>query len=606
VKLLSEIIAGLTNNLRSGSLFPTMTTVTFWPESRTCPQCGVWMKVLNTTTKLAATLAIGQFLAREYHYYCPRCGFVVGSEELRGLVPERCNIGYGVLVYVGEAFFLNSRDNEQIVMNLREKNVIVCRSEISYLAKKFIVCLALLHKKVQKETRVFLSMNGGYILHLDGTCEGDSPHLISVLDGITEIVLDNTKVPSENADDLIPFLKGIKAAYGNPVAVVSDMGKGILAAIIEVFKNVPLFICHYHFLKSLGKELFGEENDTIRKRLKNHCIQGTLRKRVHTLDNSIAAAVPPQLVETFLRRIETEDVMKVRAFEGLPQMVIHTLLAWALEGKNQGQGRGFPFDQPYLVFYQRLVTVYTLLGQFSQTGLFKSKKEKKLYITIRRDLQVVTRDSVLEKTSAKMLEKVDVFNRLRSAMRITLPENKRGLNDDGELCNMKTIEKEVTKFKSRLSKDNNCMKDKAYQKMIDQINKYWDMLFCDPIVVETKVGKIIIQPQRTNNILEQFFRTLMRTYRKKNGFQAMERALKAMLKDTPLVMNLKNKDFMDILLDGKKSLAQRFADVEAEIVRRQMKKSTVQGNLSSARLKKIVSAPTFPESLTPLMGKKAS
>ena len=150
------------------------------------------------------------------------------------------------------------------------------------------------------------------------------------------------------------------------------------------------------------------------------------------------------------------------------------------------------------------------------------------------------------------------------------------------------------------------MKDKAYQKMIDQINKCWDMLFCDPIVVETKVGKIIIQPQRTNNILEQFFRTLMRTYRKKNGFQAMERALKAMLKDTPLVMNLKNKDFMDILLDGKKSLAQRFADVDAEIVRRQMKKSTVQGNLSSARLKKIVSAPTFPESLTPLMGKKAS
>jgi len=98
----------------------------------------------------------------------------------------------------------------------------------------------------------------------------------------------------------------------------------------------------------------------------------------------------------------------------------------------------------------------------------------------------------------------------------------------------------------------------------------------------------------------------MRTYRKKNGFQAMERALKAMLKDTPLVMNLKNKDFMDILLDGKKSLAQRFADVDADIVRRQMKKSTVQGNLSSARLKKIVSAPTFPESLTPLMGKKAS
>jgi len=382
------------------------------------------------------------------------------------------------------------------------------------------------------------------------------------------------------------------------------MGKGILTAIREVFKNVPLFICHYHFLKNVGKELFGEENDTIRKRLKNHGIQGTLRKRVSILDSNIATA-PVQLVETFFNSIETEDVVKTRALEGLPQMAVHTLLVWALEGKKQGQGCGSPFDQPYLIFYQRLVTVYTLLCQFSQSGLFKSKKERRLSGTIRRDLQPVIMDSVLKKNAAKMREKVDIFNCLRSAMRITLPENKRGLNDDGELCAMKTIEKEVTKFKSRLSKDNNCMKDKAYQKMIDQINKYWDMLFCDPIVVETKVGKVIIQPQRTNNILEQFFRTLMRTYRKKNGFQAMERALKAMLKDTPLVMNLKNKDFMDILLDGKKSLAQRFADVDAEIVRRQMKKSTVQGTLSSARLKKIVSAPTFPESLTPLMGKKA-
>lgn len=605
MRVLSEIIKNLTINLKSGNLFPTIITITFRPESHTCQRCGTRGKVLKTKTKPVATLAMGGFIAREFQYSCPRCGLVFGSEELKGLVPERCNIGYDVLAYVGEAFFLGYRDNEQIVDELRKKNVSVCRSEVSYLAKKFIIYLALLHKKVQKETRAFLSMNGGYILHLDGTCEGDSPHLISVLDGITEIVLDNTKVPSENADDLIPFLQNIKITYGNPVAVVSDMGKGILTAIREVFKNVPLFICHYHFLKSVGKELFGEENDTIRKRLKNHGIQGTLRKRVRNLDSNIAAA-PPQLVETFLSIIEAEDVLKARALEGLPQMVVHTLLVWALEGKNQGQGRGFPFDQPYLIFYQRLMTVYNLLGQFSQAGLFKSTKERRLYSTIRRDLLPVTIDSVLKKAAAKMEEKVGVFNCLRVAMRITLPENKCGLNDDGELCNMKTIKKEMTKFRRRLSKDKNFMKDKAYQKMIGQINKYWDMLFCDPIVVEAKTGKIIIQPQRTNNILEQFFRTLMRTYRKKNGFQAMERALKAMLKDTPLVMNLRNKDFMDILLSGKRDLAQRFADVDAETVRQQMNKSTGAEYPVSAKLKKIITASTFPGSLIPLIDKEAS
>ena len=79
-----------------------------------------------------------------------------------------------------------------------------------------------------------------------------------------------------------------------------------------------------------------------------------------------------------------------------------------------------------------------------------------------------------------------------------------------------------------------------------------------------------------------------------------------MLKDTPLVMNLKNKDFMEILLDGKKNLAERFADVDAEIVRGQMRRSTGTEYAVSAKLKKIISAPTFPESLTLLIDKKAS
>ena len=54
----------------------------------------------------------------------------------------------------------------------------------------------------------------------------------------------------------------------------------------------------------------------------------------------------------------------------------------------------------------------------------------------------------------------------------------------------------------------------------------------------------------------------------------MERALKATLKDTPLVMNLINKDFMDILLSDRRELARRFTDVDAEVVRQQMNRST--------------------------------
>ena len=161
--------------------------------------------------------------------------------------------------------------------------------KIVYLAKKFIIYLAILHRRFQKKTRRYMNMNGGYILHLDGTCEGGSPHLISILDGISEIVLDNIKPQSENTDDLIPFLEKIKKTYDNPVAVVSDMGKGIVLAIKKVFKNMTAFIYHYHFLKALGKDLLVDENDMIRKRLAKHGIHAVLKKRARTLKRLSAA-----------------------------------------------------------------------------------------------------------------------------------------------------------------------------------------------------------------------------------------------------------------------------------------------------------------------------
>ena len=76
---------------------------------------------------------------------------------------------------------------------------------------------------------------------------------------------------------IIPFLRNIKKLYGGPLASVHDMGKGISNAVKEIFPDSPDFICHYHFLRDLGKDLFGKENDKIRGRLSKHGIQGKLR-----------------------------------------------------------------------------------------------------------------------------------------------------------------------------------------------------------------------------------------------------------------------------------------------------------------------------------------
>ncbi|MBW8036385.1 MAG: hypothetical protein FVQ79_12340 [Planctomycetes bacterium] len=206
-----------------------------------------------------------------------------------------------------------------------------------------------------------------------------------------------------------------------------------------------------------------------------------------------------------------------------------------------------------------------------------------------------------------MEEKVAVFNRLRTAMRITLPENKRGLNDNGELpSNMKTIEKEVGKFTAWLLKSKEYSGDKEYQKLVEQLDTYSDRLFADPIVVQTAAGRMLVQPQRTNNILEQFFRKLMRSYRKKNGFNSVERVLKTMLPDTPLTMNLKNQEYMKILLAGKETLEERFAEIDSKEVRRRLEESRNTTGAMYPQLKKIIRTPELPKSIVSLLEQVAS
>jgi hypothetical protein len=135
------------------------------------------------------------------------------------------------MVQVGEALFLRYRNGKEIRRELGEKSIDISLREIDYLGRRFIVYLALVHEQSRAKLKQFMGSRGGYILHLDGTCEGDSPHLMSTIDGLSKIVLDNLKIPSENACQLIPFLRKIQQTYGDPIALVHDMGAAILHAV---------------------------------------------------------------------------------------------------------------------------------------------------------------------------------------------------------------------------------------------------------------------------------------------------------------------------------------------------------------------------------------
>jgi transposase-like protein len=85
-------------------------------------------------------------------------------------------------------------------------------------------------------------------------------------------------MPSENSKHIIPLLNRFKSSYGNPIALVHDMGKAILKAVKTVFPGVPDYICHFHFLRDIGKDLFATEYDSIRRYTRTFKIKPALRK----------------------------------------------------------------------------------------------------------------------------------------------------------------------------------------------------------------------------------------------------------------------------------------------------------------------------------------
>ena len=214
LKLLQEFVGRLIASTGSGALFPQIPTVHFYPETHECPTCGSIPHVRKTRTKTVVTMDIGTFCAKETVLFCPHEQMVFASEQLRSLVPERGTFGFDVIVEVGLALFVRCRNNQEAMKELAAKNVFVSEREISYLGRKFIVYLALAHRQSQPHLRNLLARRGGYILHVDGTCEGDSPNLFCGLDGISELVLDTIKIPSEKKELLIPFFQRIKEQYG--------------------------------------------------------------------------------------------------------------------------------------------------------------------------------------------------------------------------------------------------------------------------------------------------------------------------------------------------------------------------------------------------------
>jgi uncharacterized protein YbaR (Trm112 family) len=582
-------------------LFEEIPRLHFKPEQKTCPVDKKPLQVVKTSQRTVKALGIGTFQAHETVLYCkkhPELG-VRRAEELTELVPPNSNVAYNVIVQVGKLRFMQKRQvNEIQEILLIKHSVDVSTSEIEVLINKFIFYVAAVHQESIPLIRTQIKARGGYILHLDATCEGDSPKLVSSVDSVSGFVLYSVKVTSENIDELVPFLKQILYYFGRPLAVVSDMSKAIQAAVFEVFGNVPHYICHFHFLAAMGKLLFEKEHIALRKALSKAGISGKLK----AIRRDMAKRFQVLSINEIEQYLTTPE--KLGQTVEAPEMLAYYLIQWILDHPSDGNGYGFPFDQRYLNFYERLQTAQSLLNEVKAYYSTKTDNDAvvwKLYHLIQTPISNLG----LKSTVAQYKIKLAVFSDLRQALGVAPESTNNGLrqNDETTSCQeLRKIRTAVETFMGSLGQQIENAMDKTLRdslvKVKERIHTYWDRLFADPFIVEVNGEKKMFFVHRTNNIMEHQFRMFAYSYRRVHGNRSVRRNLENIPEQLPLVENLKNPDYVKLVFQDESKIAKRFSEVDVNIIRTMSAEHhNNKKKRGSQKVKQIVRQPLFKKQL---------
>jgi len=318
------------------------------------------------------------------------------------LVPARQRYGYDLIVHVGLARYIGGRQRKEIRAELRDAHgVELAGGSVSNLCDRFLAALERLHLHRAPELRA--AMEGGYPLHLDATCEKGRGGLFVALDGWRGWVLGSKRIATEHQDHLLPLVEQTAALFGDPVAVVRDMGQAVGASVESLRQRaVPDLVCHYHFLAAVGKKLFQQPYDMLRGALRRSRVRSGLRAALREL------------------RGHRRDERQHSAFGSGPLRAdLVALVLWLLEGDGH-KDSVFPFGLPHLQFVRRCDRADQRAELWVPSP--RATPERRALQHLRTLLARLTKERDIATASARLDERWRVFCELRDVLRLDSAE----------------------------------------------------------------------------------------------------------------------------------------------------------------------------------------
>jgi hypothetical protein len=546
-----------------------------------CDTCRVPLRRQRSSLHWPIGLALGQPRVRFVQKQCPVCHRIYRSEEYPGLVPSFGNYAFDLIVEIGLARFLRHRQNREVQQELEQKwGLRLSCSTISELAQSFLDYLAATHRAHIAELRDGLREDGGYALHVDGTCEAGTDIIFNAVAGNRGWVLAGCKMATEDATQIAGLLRLCLESFGPPLALVRDLSVQIETAHRQVMPHIPDLVCQYHFLENVGTKLCEKHHAKLTnclRRLKIRPGLGSVRRNLVRWSKRRPSLTCADIEKLVTRPEQAHDLDPVQA----RRCLAYALLRWLEDYGADLRGEFFPFDLPSLALYHRYRALHDQLLR-TLPALDLRDEALSTLETIQCHLTTVVQDTELV-AAAERLEKAAVlFNELRATLRLTGDRchpllHQRSVADAPApvLRRAEDLQKWLERLKQRRASESEADRAADLDIVVGYLEKYSAKLTGHVITLQDRPKPFLVQ--RTNNVSEHRFGKTKQGLRRKLGTRNLSRYVQAMRPEEFLTANLQCRDYLQIICGGTlDNLASAFAQNQkaAQAVRSERRRNT--------------------------------
>lgn len=554
-----------------------------------CSFCGGPVRVQKTFEHKAATLEHGAFRANETVYVCAtgcrlpeRVHAVHRSASLASRIPPRKTVGYDVMVRVGLARYVEYRQRDEIRALLEAEGISLSTGTISGLARTFLTYLERLHLARAERLRAALEADGGYPMHVDATGEQGRGTLLVVLAGWRRWVLGAWKIPTERADAILPRLQRIAKIFGAPCAAVRDLGRAVTDALDQFVAGlgivIPIIACHLHFLRDIGGDLLKQSHDQLRDLVRHWKIRTHLAALARDLGRDLGPALAEARQGLVLWQEHVEQGHRLP--EGSAGIAcVRALTQWVLDFAADGRDDGFPFDRPYLNFFERGFQMRRAIDAYHRQPPATREVARALR-RLGRILDPLRRDEKFSQAATTLNMRAALFEKLREALRLTPKQEGRQDVRTGALAvkqataELRDIRKAVLKL-SRWLKDNRPERGPAEdrRKAIDIILRHLQDHGRSLWGHKIRLSGTATGPERfrlvdrTNNVEESWFHGMKHDERRRSGRKLLAHDMEQLPPEAALARNLRCKDYVELVCGSLDNLPMAFADLDQQRLR---------------------------------------